>query len=93
MTVVDERIFVHPATTVAVSSLVFRQVTSKAYGLDLSYAFRNDLVISVGMNLLENESSFSVDRAEDLDELLNNLVQAAGSFSKRTMTVSVSKTF
>jgi hypothetical protein len=76
-----------------VSTLVFRQATSKTYGLDFSYSFRNDLVISVGMNLLRSESNFSLDRTEDLDELLNNLVQAAGSFSKRTMTVSVSKTF
>jgi hypothetical protein len=76
-----------------VTSLIFRQATSKTYGLDLSYQFRNDLVISMGMNLLRSESSFSLDRAEDLDELLNNLVQAAGSFRKRTMTLSVSKTF
>ncbi|MEW6682323.1 MAG: tetratricopeptide repeat protein [Nitrospirota bacterium] len=76
-----------------VSSLVFRQATSKTYGLDFSYTFRNDLVISIGMNLLESESNFSLDRSEDLNELLNNLVQAAGSFSKRTMAVSVSKTF
>lgn len=76
-----------------VSSLVFRQATSKTYGLDFSYTFRNDLVISIGMNILESESNFSLDRSEDLNELLNNLVQAAGSFSKRTMTVSVSKTF
>jgi tetratricopeptide (TPR) repeat protein len=76
-----------------VTSLVFRQATSKTYGLDFSYQFRNDLVISLGMNLLESESNFSVDRSEDLNELLNNLVQAAGSFSKRTMAVSVSKTF
>jgi hypothetical protein len=73
--------------------LVFRQATSKTYGLDFSYQFRNDLVISLGMNLLESESNFLVDRSEDLNELLNNLVQAAGSFSKRTMAVSVSKTF
>jgi hypothetical protein len=76
-----------------VTSLVFRQSTSKTYGLDLSYTFRNDLVISAGMNVLHAESNFSIDRAEDLSELLNNLVQASGSFRKRTMTLSVSKTF
>ncbi len=76
-----------------ITSLVFRQSTSKTYGLDLSYTFRNDLVISVGMNLLRVESNFSLDRSEDLSELLNNLVQASGSFRKRTMTLSVSKTF
>jgi hypothetical protein len=76
-----------------ISSLVFRQTTSKAYGLDFSYQFRNDLIISLGMNLQKNESNFSLDRSEDLTELLNNLVQAAGTFRKRTMSLAVSKTF
>ncbi len=76
-----------------ITSLVFRKSTSKSYGLDLSYQFRNDLVISLGMNLVRAESNFSLDREEDLGELLNNLVRAAGSFRKKTMALSVSKTF
>jgi hypothetical protein len=76
-----------------ITSLVFRQSTSKVYGLDLSYQFRNDLIVSLGMNLQTSESNFSLDRSEDLDELLNNLVRAAGTFRKRTMSLSVSKTF
>src|SRR5574341_900568 len=75
------------------SSLVFRQNTSKTYGLDFSYQFRNDLILSLGMNLERNEANFSLDRSEDLEELLNNLVQAAGTFRKQTMSLSVSKTF
>jgi hypothetical protein len=76
-----------------VTSLVFRQSTSKSYGFDLSYQFRNDLVISVGTNLSVSESNFSLDRTEDLQELLNNLVRASGSYRKQTMAVSISKTF
>lgn len=76
-----------------ITSLVSRHSVSKSYGVDLSYQFRNDLVISLGLNMVRNESSFSLDREEDLDELLNNLVQAAGSYRKRTAALSVSKSF
>src|SRR5574341_843771 len=91
------RDFVNPTReqdpTTGRSSLVFRQNTSKTYGLDFSYQFRNDLILSLGMNLERNEANFSLDRSEDLEELLNNLVQAAGTFRKQTMSLSVSKTF
>jgi hypothetical protein len=89
--------FVNPSRevdpTTGRSSLVFRQTTTKTYGLDLSYQFRNDLVISMGINLVSAESNFDLPRTEDLEELRNNLVQAAGSYRKRTMALSVSKTF
>ena len=76
-----------------VESLVFRKGSSKNYGMDLSYVFRGDLTVSLGINLLRNESNVAIDRPEDLTELLTNLVKAGGNFRKQTLSFSVSKTF
>ena len=76
-----------------VESLVFRTGGSKSYGMDLSYVFRGDLTVSLGINLLRNESNVAIDRPEDLTELLTNQVKAGGNFRKHTLSFSVSKSF
>ncbi|MFZ5862570.1 MAG: tetratricopeptide repeat protein [Nitrospirota bacterium] len=76
-----------------IETLVFLQSVSKSYGVDLSYTFRSDLVISFGAHLTQNDSSFSLNRTEDIDELRNNLAQATGPYRKYTSSLSVSKTF
>ena len=76
-----------------VESLVFRKGGSKSYGMDLSYVFRGDLTVSLGFNGIQNESNVTIDRPEDLTELLTNLVQASGAYRKHTLSFSVSKTF
>ena len=76
-----------------VESLVTRKGGSKNYGMALSYIFRGDLSVSLGVNVTQNESNISIDRPEDLSELLTNQVQAGGNFSKRTASFSVSKSF
>lgn len=76
-----------------VESLVFRKGGSKSYGMDLSYVFRGDLTVSLGINRSQNESNVSIDRPEDLTALLTNQVKASGNFRKHTMSFSVSKSF
>jgi hypothetical protein len=76
-----------------VESLVFRNGESKSYGMGLSYVFRGDLTVSLGFNVIRNESNVTIDRPEDLTELLTNQVQASGSYRKHTLSFSVSKTF
>ncbi|MEO5658108.1 MAG: tetratricopeptide repeat protein [Nitrospiria bacterium] len=75
------------------TSLVYRKNLSKTYGMDFSYGFREDLTMSLGVNLTRNEANVSLDRTEDVDELLANLVRAGGNFRKLTMSFAVSKTF
>ncbi len=76
-----------------VESLVFRKGGSKSYGMNLSYVFRGDLTVSLGINLMRNESNVAIDRPEDINELLTNLVKAGGNFRKQTTSFSVSKSF
>ena len=76
-----------------VESLVFRKGGSKSYGMNLSYVFRGDLTVSLGINVTQNESNVSIDHPEDLTELLTNQVRAGGNFRKQTMSFSVSKSF
>jgi tetratricopeptide (TPR) repeat protein len=91
--------YINPATVAEVrggqrvESLISRKGVSKNYGMDLSYVFRNDLTVSVGIDVAQNESNVSFDREEDLSELLTNQVQAGGNFRKRTISFSVSKSF
>jgi hypothetical protein len=61
--------------------------------MGLSYVFRGDLTVSLGFNVIRNESNVTIDRPEDLTELLTNQVQASGSYRKHTLSFSVSKTF
>ena len=76
-----------------VESLVFRKGESKSYGMNLSYVFRGDLTVSLGINRSQNESNVSISRPEDLTELLTNQVKAGGNFRKHTLSFSVSKSF
>jgi hypothetical protein len=76
-----------------VESLVFRKGESKSYGMNLSYVFRGDLTVSLGINQSQNESNVSISRPEDLTELLTNQVKAGGSFRKHTLSFSMSKSF
>ncbi len=76
-----------------VESLVFRKGGSKSYSMNLSYVFRNDLTVSLGINLLRNESNVSIDRPEDLTQLLTNQIKAGGNFRKHALSFSVSKSF
>ncbi len=91
--------FVNPFTVAdvkggrRVESLVFRKGESKSYGMDLSYVFRGDLTVSLGINRSQNESNVSIDRPEDLTELLTSQVKAGGNFRKHTLSFSVSKSF
>jgi tetratricopeptide (TPR) repeat protein len=76
-----------------VESLVSRKGGSQSYGMSLSYVFRGDLSVSLGVNVARNTSNLSFDRPEDLSELLTNQVRAGGNFGKRTASFSVSKSF
>jgi hypothetical protein len=91
--------FVNPFTVAdvkggrRVESLVFRTGVSKSYGMNLSYVFRGDLTVSLGINRSQNESNVSIDRPEDLTELLTNQIKPSGPFRKYTLSFSVSKSF
>jgi hypothetical protein len=76
-----------------VESLVSRKGGSKSYGMSLSYVFRGDVSVSLGVNVARNTSNLSFDRPEDLSELLTNQVRAGGNFGKRSASFSVSKSF
>lgn len=76
-----------------IESLVSRKGGSKSYGMNLSYVFRGDLTVSLGIDVTQNESNVSFDREEDLSELLTNQVQAGGNFRKQTVSFSMSKSF
>jgi tetratricopeptide (TPR) repeat protein len=76
-----------------VQTLIFLQGTATNIGLNLSRQFRNDVTVSLGMDLQRQQSNFSLDQSEDVNELLNQLVQARGSFRKRTVSLTVTKEF
>jgi hypothetical protein len=84
--------FVTQDPNTGLRALVSHNTVWKNYGFNLSHSFRKELDVSVGVNVIENDSNFAVDN-EDLDELLANLVTAGGSYSKLTIALTVSKTF
>jgi hypothetical protein len=85
--------FIQQDPNTGLRALVFHNAVGKNYGMNLTHNFRKELDVSVGVNYSTSESNFAVDQEEDLDELLANLVNALGSYSKLTMSLTVSKTF
>jgi tetratricopeptide (TPR) repeat protein len=89
--------YVNPFTQVDAntgeSSLVSHNAVGKNYGLNFTHNFRKDLDLSVGAQVIQSESNFSVDRPEDLTDLLNDLVKATGSYQKLIVSMQVSKSF
>jgi tetratricopeptide (TPR) repeat protein len=85
--------FIQQDPNTGLRALVFHNAVGKNYGMNLTHNFRKELDVSVGVNYSTSESNFAADQEEDLDELLANLVNALGSYSKLTMSLTVSKTF